>query len=59
MSTKLDLSENITSYKEDILKDMSTIETELNSISITLNTIPKNQLIKIEKLFTDCENNVI
>ena len=37
MSIKLDLSENITGYKEDLDKDLQTLETEINSISISLN----------------------
>jgi hypothetical protein len=58
MSIKLDLSENITGYKEDLEKDLQTLETELNSISISLNIIPKPQINKIESLFSECENNV-
>lgn len=57
MSTKLD-AENISSYKEDLEKDMQQIETELNSINITLNSITKPQISKIEILFTECNNNV-
>ena len=59
MSIKLDLSENISSYKEDIERDFSILEIELNSISITLNSISKSQILKIENLFKECENNVI
>ena len=58
MSIKLDLSENITGYKEDLVKDLISLEMELNSISISLNIIPKQQINKIDNLFTECENNV-
>jgi len=58
MSTKLDLSENISSYIEDINRDLVTIEFELNSISLSLNSITKPTINKIENLFIDCENNV-
>ncbi len=58
MSIKLDLSENITGYKDDLEKDIISLETELNSISISLNIISKQQINKIDNLFTECENNV-
>jgi hypothetical protein len=58
MSIKLDLSENITGYKEDLDKDLQTLETEINSISISLNIISKPQINKIESLFSECESNV-
>ncbi len=58
MSVKLEFSENIQSYRDEINTDLSQIETEINSISLTLDAIPKHQINKIEKLLTDCENNV-
>jgi hypothetical protein len=59
MSVKIDLSENIASYKEDLDRDLSLLETELNSISLSLSTIPKTQIYKIDNLLTECDNNVI
>jgi len=58
MSTKLDISENISSYKQDSNRDLVTIEFELNTIPFTLNSITKPTINKIENLFIDCENNV-
>ena len=58
MSIKLDLSENILGYKEELERDLENLETELNSISISLSVISKLQVNKIENLFTECENNV-
>jgi hypothetical protein len=58
MAIKLEISENLSSYKEDLENDINSIETELNSINISLNSIPKHQIIKIEDHFSQCENNV-
>ncbi len=58
MSIKLDLSENILGYKEELERDLENLETELNSISISLSVISKLQVNKIENLFTECDNNV-
>lgn len=58
MSIKLDLSESLTSYKDDVERNISHLDTELNSISISLSAIPKHQIYKIENLITECENNV-
>ena len=59
MSVKLDLSENLTCYQDDLNRDLSTLESEIHSISLSLNVISKQQILKIENLFTECENNVI
>jgi hypothetical protein len=58
MSVKLDLSENITSYEEDLERDFSELDIELNAISLSLNAIPKHQINKIDNLLVECENNV-
>ncbi len=58
MSIKLDLSESLTGYKEDLERNITNLETELNSISISLSSITKPQIIKIESLISECENNV-
>jgi len=58
MSVKLDLSENITGYREELEKSLRDLETELNSISISLSVISKAQANKIEDLFTQSGNNV-
>lgn len=58
MSIKLDITEGVESYKEDVEKDLETLEMEINSIAISLAAITKPQIHKIENLFTECENNV-
>jgi hypothetical protein len=58
MAIKLDLSENLTSYKSDLEKGLSTLETEINSISISLSAIPKSQILNIENIITESQNNV-
>ena len=58
MAIKLEISESLTSYQEDIEKELKLIELEIKNIQISLNAISKSQSDKIEKLFTSCENNV-
>ena len=58
MSIKLDLSEELTTYKTDLDKALSIIENELNSLNITLTPISKNQITYIEQLLKDSESNV-
>lgn len=58
MSVKLDISESLASYQEDLMRDLRTLESEINSISLSLNVISKQQILKIENLISDCENNV-
>jgi hypothetical protein len=58
MSIKLDLSEELTTYRNDLEKALSILENELNSFNITLTPMTKSQLIKIEQLLKDSESNV-
>jgi len=58
MAIKLEISESLTSYQEDIEKELKQIEIEIKNIQISLNAISKSQSEKIEKLLTSCENNV-
>ena len=58
MAIKLEISESLTSYQEDIEKELKLLELEIKNIQISLNAISKSQSEKIEKLFTSCENNV-
>jgi hypothetical protein len=58
MAIKLEISESLTSYQEDIEKELKLLELDIKNIQISLNAISKSQSEKIEKLFTSCENNV-
>ncbi len=58
MSFKMEISENFNSYKIDLEKSLSKLETEINSISMTLNSIDTNKNDKIESLIRESENNV-
>ena len=58
MAIKLEISEGLTSYQEDIEKDFKLLELEINNIQISLNPISKTQSQKIEKLLTQSENDV-
>ncbi len=59
MSIALNVSDEITEYRDSIEKGLMSIETELNNIKIVLTPISKNQISKVEKLIRECENNVI
>jgi len=54
----MEISENFNSYKIDLEKSLSKLETEINSISMTLNSIDTNKNDKIESLIRESENNV-
>jgi hypothetical protein len=58
MAIKLEISESLTSYQEDVEKELKLLELEINNIQISLNAISKSQSDKIEKLLRSCENNV-
>lgn len=58
MSFKMDISENFNSYKTDIEKSLTKLETEINSISMTLERIDFKKNDKIESLIKEGENNV-
>jgi hypothetical protein len=58
MSVKLDLSEDLVSYTEEIENSLRMLENEMNSVMITLNPLSKGQISKIEDLISNCENNV-
>jgi hypothetical protein len=57
-TVKLDVSESLDGYKEDLEKDLQILENEINSISISLAAIPKDQIMRIENLIKESENNV-
>jgi hypothetical protein len=59
MSIALNVSDEITEYRDSLEKGLMNIETELNNIKIVLTPISKNQISRVEKLIRDCENNVI
>lgn len=58
MSFKMEISENFSSYRSDIEKSISNLETEINSIAITLNSIDGRKNDRIESLIKESENNV-
>lgn len=58
MSFKMEISENFNSYKSDIEKSLSKLETEVNSILMTLGSIDFKKNDKIETLIREIENNV-
>ncbi len=58
MSVILNVSDEITEYRENLEKCLSQIETELNNIKILLTPITNNQIYKIDKLIKESENNV-
>jgi len=58
MAIKLEISESLTSYQEDLEKDFKLLEIEINNIQISLNPISKSQSQKIEKLLRQSENDV-
>ena len=49
---------NISKIHSTTFQNLINLETELNSVSITLSSIAKPQMIKIENLISECENNV-
>ena len=55
----MEISESFNSYKCDIEKSLSKLETEINSISMTLEGIDLKKNDKIESLIKESENNVI
>jgi hypothetical protein len=58
MSIALNVSEEITEYRENLDRFLNQIETELNNIKIVLTPITTTQINKIEKLIKDSDNNV-
>jgi hypothetical protein len=58
MTTKIDFSENLTSYSQEFEKILDKLETEINSIKISLTPISKKQLKEIDSLMTESENNI-
>jgi len=59
MSFKMEISENLNSYKSDIERSLSKLETEINAIAMTLGAIDLKKGDKIESLIRESENNVI
>ena len=58
MSFKLEISEGLTSYKNDVEISLLKLETEINSIYMTLEVIDKKKIDKIESLIQESDNNV-
>jgi hypothetical protein len=58
MSITLDVSESYIDYKEDLEKGLKELESEISSIDLSLEAISKLKQTEIDKLISDCENNV-
>jgi hypothetical protein len=58
MSIKLDVSDDFDSYKEELDRDLMTIQDEIASHKLTLEAMPKSTVNLINDLFSNSDNNV-